>query len=125
MEEGEVIWNDYVFSNRIEVPKEVKDMFKIRGKQKLTFADVAKRLENESKERPNDPISKAGMDDNMNTLAEAQETVKKQRQAEQAKAEFEAMTPEEQLAVMQNLKAQQQAQQQEEAQAVAEQEQAA
>lgn len=108
VEEGEVIWNDYVFSNRIEVPKDIKRLFGIRGKRAITFADVAKILEKESKDRPNDPISKAGIDDNMELLAEKQEEIKKQREAERARAEFESMTPEEQTAVMQGLKAQQQ-----------------
>lgn len=107
VEEGEVVWNDYVFSNRIEVPKDILKQFGMKGKKTKTFADAAKQLEKEIKDRPNDPISKAGIDDNMEMLAEAQEQVKKQRQAEEAKAEFEAMSPEEQLAVMQGIKEQQ------------------
>lgn len=71
VEEGEVIWNDFVFSDRIECPREVRQALGIRGKKSLSFAEVAKRLTKESKERPNDPISKAGLDAAMEELANA------------------------------------------------------
>ena len=73
VEEGEVIFNDYVFSNRIEAPKNLKRRYKFKGK---TFADVAKSIQKESEERPNDPISKAGLDVNMARLAMSQEEVR-------------------------------------------------
>lgn len=41
VEEGEVIFNDYVFSNRLKVPKAVRNKYKLRGKKALTFADAA------------------------------------------------------------------------------------
>lgn len=73
VEEGEVIFNNYVFSNRIEAPKNLKKRYKFKGK---TFADVAKSIQKESEERPNDPISKAGLDVNMARLAMSQEEVR-------------------------------------------------
>lgn len=73
VEEGEVIFNDYVFSNRMKVPKNLKKRYKFKGK---TFADVAKSIQRESEERPNDPISKAGLDVNMARLAMSQEEVR-------------------------------------------------
>lgn len=73
VEEGEVIFNNYVFSNRIEAPKNLKRRYKFKGK---TFADVAKSIQKESEERPNDPISKAGLDVNMARLAMSQEEVR-------------------------------------------------
>lgn len=57
VEEGEVVWNDFVFSNRIAVPDRVKKKYGIRGKRELSFADAAKKLQKESEERPNAPIS--------------------------------------------------------------------
>ena len=65
VEEGEVIWNDYVFSNRIKVP----------GKNH-TFAIEAEKLQKESEERPNDPISKKGLEDSMLKLIQEQESVR-------------------------------------------------
>lgn len=57
VEEGEVIFDDYVFSNRLKVPKAVRNKYKLRGKKPLTFADAALQMSKESEERPNDPIS--------------------------------------------------------------------
>lgn len=73
VEEGEVVYNDYVFSNRMKVPKDVKKRLKIRGD---TFAEAAKELSKESEERPNDPISKRGLISAMTRLQQAQEQVR-------------------------------------------------
>lgn len=76
VEEGEVIWNDYVFSNRLTVPDDVKEKYKLRGNKELTFADAAKQMQKESEERPNDPISKRGLESAMLRLQQAQETTR-------------------------------------------------
>jgi hypothetical protein len=80
VEEGEVIWNDYVFSNRLKPTQEFKDKYKVKGE---TFADVAKEMQKESEERPNDPISQRGLVDSMVKLQQAQETVRQKKQASQ------------------------------------------
>lgn len=80
VEEGEVIFNDYVFSNRLTVPNAVREKYKLRGNKELTFADAAKQMQKESKERPNDPISKRGLLSSMSRLQQAQETVRQQAQ---------------------------------------------
>lgn len=76
VEEGEVIFNDYVFSKRLKVPKEVKKKYKLRGTKPLTFADAAIQMSKESEERPNDPISQAGLEDGMLKLMMAQEQIR-------------------------------------------------
>lgn len=73
VEEGEVVWNDYVFSNRLKPTKEMKKKNKYKGD---TFAEVAKYLQKESEERPNDPISQRGLEDSMSKLQEAQELLR-------------------------------------------------
>ncbi len=73
VEEGEVVWNDYVFSNRLKPTKEFKDKYKVKGD---TFADVAKEMQKESEERPNDPISKRGLEDSMMKLQIEQEDIR-------------------------------------------------
>ena len=78
VEEGEVIYDDYVFSNRLRVPKEVKQKYKLRG---VTFADAAKQLQKESEERPNDPISKRGLNAAMAMLQQEQETVRMKKES--------------------------------------------
>lgn len=70
VEEGEVIFNDYVFSDRMKLPKKLKEKYNIKGE---TFADAAKELSRESEERPNDPISKRGLQAFMSALANGQE----------------------------------------------------
>lgn len=77
VEEGEVIWNNYVFSNRIPIPDELAKALKIQGKN-MTFADAAKKAQKESEERPNDPISKRGLQASMARLQAAQEALKQQ-----------------------------------------------
>ena len=76
VEEGEVVFNDYVFSNRLTVPNAVREKYKLRGNKKLTFADAAKQMQKESEERPNDPISKKGLTSSMSILQQAQEDVR-------------------------------------------------
>lgn len=73
VEEGEVIFNDYVFSDRMKLPKKLKEKYNIKGE---TFADAAKELSKESEERPNDPISKRGLQAFMSALANGQEEVR-------------------------------------------------
>lgn len=73
VEEGEVIFNDYVFSDRMKLPKKLKEKYSIKGE---TFADAAKELSRESEERPNDPISQRGLEAFMSALAESQEEVR-------------------------------------------------
>ena len=113
VEEGETIFDDedYVFSNRIHPKKEVLKKFHMYSKGgKLTYADVSKRLEKEAKERPNDPISKASLKDMLTMLMDAQEQQKAEEEAKEAKKAFEALSPEEQKAVLQQIAQQQQAQ---------------
>lgn len=81
VEEGEVIYNDYVFSNRLKLDKQSADVLKI--KKGMTYAEAAKKLQKESEERPNDIISKKGLDDAMNKLQMLQEQFKQRQQLEQ------------------------------------------
>ena len=110
VEQGEVVWNDFVFSNRLNLPIKDKNYFKLGGDKSISYADAAYKLAAESEERPNDPISKAGMNKMLTRLAESQEILKEKRAQQAAKREFNQMSPEEQLGVMQM--AQQQAEQQ-------------
>lgn len=79
VEEGEVIWNDYVFSNRLKVPKSVQKKYKL-GKRDMTFANAIDKLSKESEERPNDPISMRGLENVLINMAIEQETLKNKKQ---------------------------------------------
>lgn len=76
VEEGEVIYNNYVFSNRLKVPKAVQSKYKLRGKKNLTFADAAKQINKYNEERPNDSISKATTNELLSSMIVEQENVK-------------------------------------------------
>lgn len=79
LEEGEVVYDDYVFSNRLVVPSEVRNKYKLRGNKELTFADAAKQVHKESEERPNDPISANGLEVMMYNLAMEQEMIRNKK----------------------------------------------
>lgn len=76
LEEGEVVWKDYVFSNRLKVPKAVREKYKLKGIEDMTFADAVKKAQKESEERPNDPISIRGLDSLLSNLAIEQESIR-------------------------------------------------
>ena len=76
VEEGEAIYNDYVFSNRLKVPKAVRSKYKLRGPKDMTFAEAFLNAQKESKERENDPISKNGLDNIAMVLAQSQEEIR-------------------------------------------------
>lgn len=81
VEEGETIFNDYVFSKRLNVPKAIREKYKLRGTKEMSFAEASKKLAKESEERPNDPISIRGLQALMSDLASAQEEVKGKEQS--------------------------------------------
>ena len=83
VEEGEVIYDDYVFSNRLMVPKDMRNKYKLRGNKPLTFADAVKELSKESEEMPNDPISQRGLEAILSDLMTAQEEKRAERQSRQ------------------------------------------
>lgn len=82
VEQGEVKFNDYIFSNRLfatggllaahNLPTTYADH---------SFADIAERLSKESSERPNDPISKRGLMSSMTRLQQAQEQIRMEEQS--------------------------------------------
>lgn len=74
VEQGEVIFNDYVFSNRLHPSeKELKEANLPKRYKNSTFAYIAEDMGRESSERPNDPISRRGLEDSLGKLATIQE----------------------------------------------------
>ena len=74
VEEGEVLYNDYVFSNRLHpTDKELKESNLPKKYKGHTFALIAEDMSKESAERPNDPISKRGLEASLSKLASLQE----------------------------------------------------
>lgn len=91
VEEGEVIFNDYVFSNRMKVPKVISSKYKLRENKGITFADAAKKIAKESEERPNDPISQRGLDAMLGELEAAQEDERFKKQMRDPEFRQQAM----------------------------------
>lgn len=89
VEEGEVIYNNYVFSNRMFADKKLLEDFKLpKAYDGYSFAAIAERLGKESKEKPNDPISKRGLMSSMTRLQQAQETIRQKGQVGQEGKEY-------------------------------------
>lgn len=104
VEEGETIFDDYVFSQRIKADAKTKKKFHIGKKTEISYADLSKRLEKESLERPNDPISQNGLKKQLHDLADEQERQK----ADDMQEAFEQLPPEQQQAIMQQVAMQEQ-----------------
>jgi hypothetical protein len=81
VEEGEVIWNDYVFSKRLMVPDAIRNKYKLRGSKNLSFADAVTNIQKESEQRPNDPISKNTLNVLLGNLMQSQEVLRQQEEA--------------------------------------------
>lgn len=113
VEEGETIFDDYVFSKRIKADAQTKKRFHVGKNADISYADLSKKLEKESAERPNDAISQAGLEKQMHDLADEQERQKSEMQAKEAQEIFNSLPPEQQRAIMQQVAMEeQQAQQQ-------------
>lgn len=98
VEEGETIWNDYVFSNRLKVPETLTDKYKLS--KDITFAEASKKLGKEIEETPNDPISKRTFNSFMQDLQQSQEEVKAKKELAKTKRQFNKLSPQEQLIIL-------------------------
>ena len=98
VEEGETIWNDYVFSNRLKVPETLTKKYKLN--KDITFAEASKKLGKEIEETPNDPISKRTFNSFMQDLQQSQEEVKAKKELAKAKRQFNKLSPQEQLGIL-------------------------
>ena len=90
VEEGEVVWNnEYVFSDRLKVPKELANKYKLGGKKDYTFAEAIEKLTKENNISPNDFITIATTKEIVNEFMDAQEAIREENQIA-AREELEA-----------------------------------
>ena len=87
LEEGEPVYNDYVFSDNIKAEASILKNHNIPEKfaGKL-YSEIADAFVDEAEERPNDPISNNGLNAMLVRLSEAQEEqkeIKKQKELEE------------------------------------------
>ena len=77
VEQGEVKYNDYIFSSRNKISERLLNKYNLpKNLAGKTFAEVATKLQEDSQERPYDPVSVNGLEDSMSKLMAAQEEVR-------------------------------------------------
>lgn len=90
--------NTYVFSNN-EMPVDLCRKYKLpKG---TTFSEASQKLQKESEERPNDPISRNGLKAKMNNLMEDQEQYNYEQEMKQLNAMLNNMSDEDKIAMLQ------------------------
>lgn len=81
VEEGEVIWNDYVFSNRLKPTKKQLEEAGYKNKYEgLPFSKVAEKIQQGAAERVNDQIAIDSMNDALSQLAQMQEMIRTKKE---------------------------------------------
>ena len=98
VEEGETIWDDYVFSDRLKVPKSLTKKLGLGGSKKgITYADASKKIaENSGVElRPNDPISKRTEEAQLAELEVSQEEKRMKLEKNKLMKAISEMNPDE------------------------------
>ena len=81
VEEGEIIWNDYVFSNRLKPTKKQLETVGFNPKYEgMTFAEVVEKVQQESAENPLDKISTDTLNENLMYLMTMQEEIRMKKE---------------------------------------------
>ena len=100
VEEGEVKWNDFIFSNRIQPSADILSKYNTMFNKKFnSYADAANFILDLHKERENNPFDKSTLNVQMQRLADAQEYQKLSDEAAQY-----GLTPEEYMEYQQQSK---------------------
>jgi len=109
LEEGEPVYKDFVFSDNIKAQEQflVEAGLPKRFAGKL-YSEIVDELFAEAEERPNDPISRNGLDAMLSRVARAQEAQKESEEEAQLMEEIQKMSPEEYAALEQAMMAQEQ-----------------
>ena len=89
VEEGEIIWNDYVFSNRLKPTKKQLETVGFNPKYEgMTFAEVVEKVQQESAENPLDKISTDTLNENLMYLMTMQEEIRMKKEAKKNKFKY-------------------------------------
>lgn len=110
VEQNERIWKDYVFSDRLKPSRKMLKEFNLPEKYAgMTFASISDKLSEESESRPNDAVSKSGLNAMMGRLEACQEQLKieKAEKEQAAMAMQEAPLPEDMMIAQQPMVPQQ------------------
>ena len=89
VEEGEVIWNDYVFSNRLKPTKKQLETVGYDNKyDNWTFAKIVEDVQKISAETPVDKISTDTLNDNLMQLIAMQEEIRMKKENKKNKFKY-------------------------------------
>ena len=101
VEEGEVIYDDYVYSNRLKPTKKQLESIllpvKYYGK---TYAEIAKDIQKRSDETPNDPVERRGLEDGMYKLRAIQDETKQRMEQRRFMREFNKLSDDDKFALI-------------------------
>lgn len=100
VEEGETVYDDYVFSDRLKPSASELKKFNLPDKfVGKTFAELSDVLGEEAKERPNDAISNDGLGVMLDRLIACQEVHKQAQEERSLRRELNKLSPEELVAL--------------------------
>lgn len=104
LEEGEPVYRDFVYSDRIRVDRRLCRKFSIPEKYagKL-YSDVADGILGEAEERSLDPVSRNGLDTMLGRLADMQEEQKARTESRKVDSGMDAMSDDDLAAMEQSL----------------------
>ena len=89
VEEGEIIWNDYVFSNRLKPTKKQLETLGFDSKYEVyTFAKIVEDVQKASAENPLDKISTDTLNENLMYLMTMQEDIRMKKEAKKNKFKY-------------------------------------
>lgn len=92
VEEGEIIWNDYVFSNRLKPTKKQLETTGFDSKYEgWTFAKIVEDVQKASAENPLDKISTDTLNENLMYLMTMQEDIRMKKEAKKNKFKYGGM----------------------------------
>jgi len=113
VEQGETIYDDYVFSDRLRPSGADLRNFVIPERYSgKTFAQISKALGKEIEQRPNDVLSNASLGVMLDRLTACQEDFKRRKEEARARRELGKMSPEELMSLGAQLSRLRQAQRQ-------------
>ena len=100
-EEGEVIYDDYVYSNRLKPTKKQLEDIKLPSKYfGKTYAEIADVIQEASKETPYDPIERRGLNDSMMKLRAIQDETKEKLERKEFMREFNKLSDEDKYSLV-------------------------
>lgn len=84
VEQNEVIKDGYVYSNRLNVPEELRKKYGLKKSSRMSYADAVTDINKKAEERPNDFITSETQDEIFNEFRASQEEARIKKMQEEA-----------------------------------------